>query len=216
MSRLITPLVKAGWARFRVWHIRRGQKYHEGNSFRGIAAAERAGHEAIDIDVTLTRDWVAVGQHWQQPLRHGFRHPTRPNLRTNLRMRDMDWRLVRELRAPGGYRISEAHVLGNYAARSGVEPWFEVKPDPRWTISGAYRRNFHLGTHIMTLPRLGHTKRILRAAKQAGMVTVLLPRGPVPPTWWKHIDIVKTRRRAWVVGKPARVKWLRAGRIRGG
>lgn len=119
----------------RILHVEYPVMKHVENSLRGVRRAARR-HEAIDLDMQITKDNRIVGTHWPRPLlRDGFRDPRR-RIGRHARVRDLTWAQVSRLRAghrPRLYRIQPIERLLYECARRGVVAVLEPKGDPRFT-----------------------------------------------------------------------------------
>lgn len=162
----------------RIFHIRKGQKYHLENSIRGVRTAKRTGHDSIDIDLQMTADGVIVATHWGQPiLKDGFTDPA-GKLPKRARVRNRTWAEISRLRAPGGYRILRLDAILREAARLGIKVVLEPKNDARFEQVAAWEHVAamadDLGCHIAgySIKNLGGpgagTRRV-NAMKAAGI-----------------------------------------------
>lgn len=118
----------------RIFHVGRKEKYHRGNSIRGIRRAHRRGYPAIDLDILMTLCGVIIGCHWPRPLlRDGFRDPKRRVSKT-ADVADLRWVVVRRLVAGWvtRYRIQRIETLLAECARVGIIAVLEPKGDPRF------------------------------------------------------------------------------------
>lgn len=115
-----------------IFHVRKGQAYHLGNSLRGIRKAARTGHREIDLDLCITSDRHIVGNHWRRPLlKDGFRDPLR-RVPKNACIDDLTFKQVRRLVAFPGYRIQPVEKLLRECARVGIIARLEPKGDKRF------------------------------------------------------------------------------------
>lgn len=207
----------------RVFHEK---PYWRGDSLRAIKRAKRRGYRYIDQNVNLTagdpdaeaRDErpVAVVKHWPEPRKDGFTRivPERGRRREPHRMpRDqsiarLPWSVVSRLRRRVGsarYYRARTHMV--VCADTGIILCAEVKGDRRFghrQVMRDLRDDAKIAggvVYVMTLQNLGDPLARLKAAKQEGFQTALLPRGPKPPDWetqWApYIDAVWGR---WVKG----------------
>lgn len=120
--------------RLPIFHTRKGEKYHRGNSIRGIRRARRRGYPAIDLDILITLDGVVIGCHWPRPLwRDGFRDPKRKVSKT-ADVKHLRWAVVHRLVAGyvTRYRIQRIETLLGECARLGIIAVLEPKGDPRF------------------------------------------------------------------------------------
>lgn len=202
MTRLIVAH-KPDRDRYRAWNCR-----------AGIRKAAARGATALDVDVQVTRDVMLVATHWERPmLRDGFTDPE-GTLSRFTRVDRMWLHEVMRLRSPEGYRIRPVHHLIPTAHRHGVRLCLEAKQDAilerreAWEQLDADVRGwgpFPGPVVVMSQPFGGAGVRVLRAAKDAGLPTLLLTRGRVRPEWWPALDYVKGPARWTEPGRPARV-----------
>jgi hypothetical protein len=193
----------------RVFHQK---PYWRGDSLAAIRRAKRKGYRYIDQNINLTKGDadaatranrpVAVVKHWPLIRKDGFSHRVtgtgkkgkearaRHKLGRNARISDLSWSEVSKLRRARGsakYRTAKVHM--QMCADTHIILCAEVKGDPRFghlkvmqdlradaTATGAT-------VYVMTLQNLGNPLARLKAAKEAGFQTALLPRGKRPANW---------------------------------
>ena len=133
-----------------IFHKSRRQKYHTENSLRGIVRAARARKRVrrivrgrsvrrwvrrwneIDIDVTMTKDGVVVGNHWGRPLlKDGFIDPL-GKISKQARIHELTFAEVQRLHTRNGYRIRRLTVLLDACAKNGIGARVEPKVDKRF------------------------------------------------------------------------------------
>ena len=208
--------------RLEIRHAPKGTPYHVNNSRRGIRRTAALGYNAQDVDALITRDGVPVATHWPRPLRHGFTWAGRGRMPSGVTIAELTLAQVGRLEA-GPYRVRAVDEILQTAGPLDVTVCLELKPDRRWAKPATYApliaaADLHdAALVIMSQPRaLGRGVRYLKAAKQAGLPTLLLTRGPVWPTWWKHLTFAKGRRRFAGRGQAQGVVWLGPGSPNGG
>lgn len=161
-----------------IFHIRRGQMYHLGNSLRGIRKAARTGHSEIDLDLGITKDRRIVGNHWRRPLlKDGFRDPLRRIAKTAC-IDDLTYRQVRRLVAFPGYRIQPIEALLAECARVGIIARVEPKGDPRFTLDWPWAHIKAVAEDVgcevrmyalRNVPRDGYGERVVPVAARNGI-----------------------------------------------
>lgn len=133
-----------------IFHKKHGVPYHTENSLRGIRKAAKARKAVrrvvrgrvvhrllprwneIDIDVTMTKDGVVVGNHWGRPLlKDGFIDPEH-KISKQARVHELTWDQVKRLHTKDGYRIRRLTVLLDACARNGIGARVEPKVDKRF------------------------------------------------------------------------------------
>lgn len=173
--------VPGAWARFA--HF---EPYYRNDSIDGLNWAVRHGYNAIDLNFQVTRDRVIVNTHWSQPLLHGFHDPL-GKIAKNARIKDLTWREVSRLRAPGGHRIRTMNRMLAEAKKRNLRVEFEAKNSPAFTDPAIWARvnkranQLHLSLQMkveswVAVP--GGAPAILAAAKAGGVgARIVLPRG---------------------------------------
>ena len=184
--------------------------YRLQNSMRGLRVAARTA-SWIDIDSNYCwdaarRHRVPVATHWPRADRERFNDPL-GLVSPDAVFADLTLPEVRRLRSsdPVPYRISTMVEMVRAAARVGLEgiEW-EVKGGAAFERPSTYSRVLDVASevgiaiNVKTLVHIGGRDaalRRLRAAKQAGAVTMLLRRGDQPAqitdSQSRYIDFVR-------------------------
>lgn len=166
----------------RIFHVNRpDEPYHRGNSLRGIRRAARAGWDAIDLDLQMTRDGVVVNTHWARPmLRDGFRDPLE-KISPKRPVSRMTWEQVSRLvagRRPRRYKIQRLERVLRACARRGIVAYLEPKADERFEDPAIWRYVAAVaddvgcelrGRSIRNLGGFGAGTRRVRAMEAAGI-----------------------------------------------
>lgn len=172
--------------------------YHRGNDITALDLCVALGLKRIDFDMLMSKDDVFMGTHWDLPLQHGFHDPlgrTRPTRR----VKSMTYDHLARLRADG-YRMWSMWVLLREAARRRITVEVDAKHDDRFQDVAVMRRlkavadRFGCDIVVKTTSDLPGASRVLRAAKAAGIPTIVLPRGDLrlsKAEWWPVADYVR-------------------------
>lgn len=147
----------------RIYHLKWPHMKHEENSIRGIRYAARHGYDAIDLDLSITRDDVIVGCHWPHPMiRDRFRDP-RGRISPQKPVAGLSWEQVSRLvagRWPRRYRISRIERLLAACARHGIIAYLEPKGDPRFELDWPWQHiqtvADQVGAHVMVYVLADH------------------------------------------------------------
>lgn len=118
-----------------IYHRDRPFKHIENNP-RGALLAKRAGDQALDVDLQMTRDGVIVACHDGQPLHYGFFDPL-GRIHRDAKIRDLTWAQVSRLHCRTGFRLYRIHrVEGMLRAckRRGRVMLVEPKADDRFAL----------------------------------------------------------------------------------
>lgn len=157
--------------------------YYRNNSLRGIHEAKKLGYSAIDLDWNVTKDGEPVCTHWDRPLKHGFIDPQK-RIPSSRKVSEMTLAEVMRLRSKkGSYRIKPVDPIFKHAAKYGLRVEFEAKTGIGFyhvsTFAKVKKAADKHGVHVQvkTLSTLRGAPRRLRAAKEAGLTTIILPRG---------------------------------------
>lgn len=171
--------------------------YHRGNDLVALDLCEQAGLKRIDIDVLMSKNRVLMATHWDLPLQHGFRDPLHLT-RKNRRVSSMSYRHLSRLRA-GKYRMRTLAAILTEAGRRGITVELDIKHDPRFNLADM-RRLERLADRcgcavvVKTTTDLPGAAARLRAARDAGLTTIVLPRGDLrlsKRVWWPAADYVR-------------------------
>lgn len=172
---LVSPRAVPGkWAKFA--HL---SPYAKNNSVMGLLAAKKLRYTAIDLDFQVTKDGVLINTHWGDT--REFKGPRR-------KFADMTWREVSKLRAKkGGYRIRTAAAMLALAKKHGfTRVEFEAKGSHGFEGPAGVRRfkrvkaraeSLGIDVEVKTLSNIGRSVKRLAAAHEAGLTTIVLPRG---------------------------------------
>lgn len=166
------------WAKFA--HL---SPYAFSNSVAGLRKARRLGYRAIDLDFQVTRDGVVICTHWGDT--REFAGPLR-------RFDEMTWQQVRKLRAKKGrYRVRSAAFMIGAAERNGfTRIEFEAKSNGLAGRAGVERFKrikrradaVGIDVQVKTLTSIPGARKRLAAAREAGLTTIVLPRGKARAT----------------------------------
>lgn len=166
-------LALVGLLLLNIFHVRKGQPYHVGNSIRGIRRAARRGFTKIDIDLQITIDGVIVGCHWPRPLRmDGFRDPKR-KVGKDAVVAKLPWSTVSRLVAGRiiRYRIRRIEALLAECGRRGIIALLEPKGDSRFAHDEVWdhiaKTADLVGAHVQ-VRALPQNVDALPAARRAG------------------------------------------------
>ncbi|MFT4288181.1 hypothetical protein [Nocardioides sp.] len=178
--------VPAKWSRFA--HL---MPYCRNNSIRGLDAAKRAGYTAIDLDaqvcwanssrkrrVMICTHWGTVGKEFYDPL---------GKIKPGTKFAALTWPEVKRLRSKDGkgFRIHKMNRMLRAATKRGLRVEVEAKGHKAFAKRpGLWRRLRTVAdavgadVQVKTLTGLGGSASArLEAAKAAGFVTIVLPRG---------------------------------------
>lgn len=179
-----------------IFHKKHRDPYHEENSLRGIIRAAKARRRIrrivrgrsirswvrrwneIDIDLTITKDGVVVGNHWGRPLlKDGFIDPL-GKISKQARIHELTWDEVKRLHTRDGYRIRRVETLLAACAEHGIGARLEPKVDSRfedvetWLPIKAYATKVGCrvkGYSIRNLGGKGAGVRRVEAMRKAGI-----------------------------------------------
>ncbi len=193
-SRRPPPLPKK-WSTF--FH---GTNYRFANSLQGLKHASK-NQKAIDLDVNITKDGVAVNTHWADVLQRGGFYDPKGKLPKNARVSQLTAAEVFRLRSKDGYRIRSMKYMLRKAAKLGVRVEYEAKGSKPFEYGKGGLKTFvdakkisdaaRTQVFVKTISTTSGAMERLKAAHRAGFTTVLLPRGPVPKSWRPYIDYVR-------------------------
>lgn len=214
---LLTVLVAPKRWKPRVWHIahsiRWGYAIENGNWATRLA--HRLGFFWIDKDSHITKDGVRVFGHWGLITKNGFvlprwfvkKYGSRPRIKdvlwadlAQLRTRRIWFRGVRRyrfVRMIDGFRAAHAVDTGVMVEQKGhpdyrkTETWEAVDADRKAAGMPHYRL---AGATLSTMEGAG---AMLRACHSAGVMTIVMPRGPIPLSWKPYIDFYKGAWTSW-------------------
>ena len=181
-------------------HIAHWMPYFFGDSLEAIAKAKASGFAYIDQDCHITKDGVPVIKHWSKVRMDGFTYildshgkRVKHNLGRDIQIGDLDFETLSRLRqASGDYRYRRIIDHMHECKRQGITMCLEVKGDKAFEDPAIMHRIKHAqeavgaSVYVMTLQNIGHPLGRLRAAKQAGFETALLPRNAQPLDWDKN------------------------------
>jgi hypothetical protein len=182
--------------------------YWRGDSLAAIRKAKRKKYRYIDQNINLTKGDpnaarralrpVAVVKHWPKFRKDGFTHlvnektgkKTLHKMPEARSISQLPWTTVSRLRRPVGparYYKARTHMV--VCHNNQMILCAEVKGDARFGNVNVMKdlREDAIASgatvYIMTLQNLGQPLARLKAAKQAGFQTALLPRGKRPANW---------------------------------
>ncbi len=189
------PQVPKKWS-----HFLHAKNYRYENSVQGLKHA--AKHEkAIDLDVNITKDGVAVNTHWGDVLKRGGFHDPLHKIPKNAKISQLTAKEVLRLRSKDGYRIHTMKYMLRKAGKLHVRVEYEAKGSKPFEYGKGGLKTFvdtkkiaaaaHTQIFMKTISTTPGALARLKAAHRAGMTTVLLPRGPVPKSWRPYIDYVR-------------------------
>lgn len=175
--------------------------YYIGNSLRGLRQGHKKGYKRHDIDGLMSKDYVWVAAHWDLPLWHGFFDPLKRTAPSR-RIRSMSWEHLKRLRPKRNrdIRINMMWEILKEAKALGTAIEFDVKHDDRLNEVEPWRElkdmvdYFDVEFLVKTTSNLPRAHRRLRAAKEAGFTTAVLPRGKRVlrrSVWWPVADYVR-------------------------
>lgn len=197
------PQVPKKWSRFL-----HSKNYRFENSLQGLKHAAK-NQKAIDLDVNITRDGVAVNTHWADVLKRGGFYDPKGKIPKNARVSQLTAKEVFRLRSKDGYRIRSMKYMLRKAAKLGVRVEYEAKGSKPFEYGKGGLKTFvdtkkiadaaRTQMFVKTISTTAGAMERLKAAHRAGLTTVLLPRGPVPKSWRPYIDYVRGQVK-WVDG----------------
>lgn len=191
----VPPQVPKKWS-----HFLHADNYRFENSVQGLEHA--AKHEkAIDLDVNITKDGVAVNTHWGDVFKRGGFFDPQHKIPKDARISDLTAKEVFRLRSKDGYRIHSMKYMLRRAAKLGVRVEYEAKGSKPFEYGKGGLKTFvdtkkisdaaHTRIFVKTISTTPGAMNRLKAAHRAGLTTVLLPRGPVPKSMRPYIDYVR-------------------------
>jgi|GEM_PF-4012655 LysM repeat protein len=189
------PQVPKKWS-----HFLHADNYRFENSVQGLAHAAKH-QKAIDLDVNITKDGVAVNTHWADVLKRGGFYDPKHKIPKDARISELTAKEVFRLRSKDGYRIHSMKFMLRRAAKLGVRVEYEAKGSKPFEYGKGGLETFvetkkiadqaHTKMFVKTISTTRGAMERLKAAHRAGLTTVLLPRGPVPKSWRPYIDYVR-------------------------
>ena len=190
-----SPQVPKKWS-----HFFHADNYRFGNSVQGLKHAAK-NQKAIDLDVNITKDGVAVNTHWADVLKRGGFFDPKGKIPKNARISELTAKEVFRLRSKDGFRIHSMKYMLRRAANLGVRVEYEAKGSKPFEYGKGGLKTFvdtkkisdaaHTRIFVKTISTTPGAMNRLKAAHRAGLTTVLLPRGPVPKSWRPYIDYVR-------------------------
>lgn len=167
----------------RIYHVKKGQRYHLGNSIRGILKAARLLYDAIDLDLNITKDGVIVVTHWNRALaKDGFVDPAK-RIAHDALISELTWAQVQQLRAPGGYRIQRLETMLRVCKANKIIAYLEPKADPRfeldstWAQIRAMQRRYKTRVRVRSIRHLGGrnagVRRVMAARRARFLAKVI-------------------------------------------